>query len=61
MEINKIPHISEVSAFHGEYNPADCPEKSTIRFDERQKQSKKVLPSLEEAIRRSGLKALELR
>lgn len=56
MEINKIPHISEVSAFHGEYNPADCPKKSTIRFDERQKQSKKVLPSLEEAIRRSGLK-----
>lgn len=56
MDINKIPHISEVSAFHGEYDPAACPAKSTIRFDERQKQSKKVLPSLEEAIRRSGLK-----
>lgn len=56
MDINKIPHISEVSAFHGEYDPAACPVKSTIRFDERQKQSKKVLPSLEEAIRRSGLK-----
>ena len=56
MDIKSIPHISEVSAFHGEYDPADCPVKSTVRFDERQKQSKKVLPSIEEAIRRSGLK-----
>ncbi|MBQ1685819.1 MAG: citrate lyase subunit alpha [Clostridia bacterium] len=56
MDITKIPHISEVSACHGEYDPANCPAKSTIRFDERQKNSKKVLPSLEEAIRRSGLK-----
>lgn len=56
MDITKIPHINEVSAFHGEYNPADCPVKSTERFDDRQKHSKKVLPSLEEAIRRSGLK-----
>ena len=56
MDITKIPHINEVSAFHGEYNPADCPVKSTERFDDRQKHSRKVLPSLEEAIRRSGLK-----
>ncbi len=56
MDITKIPHISEVSACHGEYDPANCPVKSTVRFDERQKNSKKVLPSLEEAIRRSGLK-----
>ena len=56
MDTTKIPHISEVSACHGEYDPANCPAKSTIRFDERQKNSKKVLPSLEEAIRRSGLK-----
>lgn len=56
MDITKIPHINEVSAFHGEYNPADCPKKSTIRFTERQQQSKKVLPSIEEAIIRSGLK-----
>ena len=56
MDITKIPHIGEVSAFHGEYDPAACPAKSTERFNERQKHSKKVLPSLEEAIRRSGLK-----
>ncbi len=56
MDITKIPHINEVSAFHGEYDPKACPVKSTERFDERQKHSKKVLPSLEEAIRRSGLK-----
>lgn len=56
MDITKIPHINEVSACHGEYNPADCEVKSTVRFDERQKNSKKVLPSIEEAIKRSGLK-----
>ena len=56
MDVKKIPHINEVSAFHGEYDPKDCEVKSTIRFDERQKNSKKVLPSIEEAIKRSGLK-----
>ena len=56
MDITKIPHINEVSAFHGEYDPKDCEVKSTVRFDERQKNSKKVLPSIEEAIKRSGLK-----
>ncbi len=56
MEINIIPHINEVSACHGEYDPVNCDKKSTIRFVERQKHSKKVLPSLEEAIRRTGLK-----
>ena len=56
MDITKIPHINEVSACHGEYDPKDCEVKSTVRFDERQKNSKKVLPSIEEAIKRSGLK-----
>lgn len=56
MDITKIPHINEVSACHGEYDPKDCEKKSTVRFDERQKSSRKVLPSIEEAIRRSGLK-----
>lgn len=56
MEINVIPHINEVSACHGEYDSASCDKKSTIRFVERQKHSKKVLPSLEEAIERMGLK-----
>ncbi|MBR4435350.1 MAG: citrate lyase subunit alpha [Clostridia bacterium] len=56
MDITKIPHINEVSAFHGEYKPEDCEKKSTVRFDERQKASRKVLPSIEEAIKRSGLK-----
>ncbi|MCH5278652.1 MAG: citrate lyase subunit alpha [Christensenellaceae bacterium] len=56
MEIKSIPHINEISAFHGEYNPEDCEKKSTMRFVERQQQSRKVLPSIEEAIRRSGLK-----
>ncbi len=56
MDVKKIPHINEVSAFHGEYDPKDCEPKSTVRFDERQKNSRKVLPSIEEAIKRSGLK-----
>lgn len=56
MDVKKIPHINEVSAFHGEYDPKACEPKSTIRFDERQKNSRKVLPSIEEAIKRSGLK-----
>ena len=56
MDITKIPHINEISACHGEYDPKDCEVKSTVRFDERQKNSKKVLPSIEEAIKRSGLK-----
>ena len=56
MDVKKIPHINEVSAFHGEYDPKECEVKSTVRFDERQKNSRKVLPSIEEAIKRSGLK-----
>lgn len=56
MEINKIPHINEVSAFHGVYNPDDCDRKNTVRFIDRQMQSRKVLPSLEEAVKRSGLR-----
>lgn len=56
MVIKNIPHINEISAFHGEYSAEDCEKKSTLRFVERQQQSRKILPSIEEAIRRSGLK-----
>ena len=55
-EFEKIPHISEVSACHGAYNEANVAEKDPVSFDERQQHSKKVLPDLEEAIKRVGLK-----
>ena len=50
-----IPHIKEVSACHGTYSAKNCQAKSVERFDDRQHHSKKVLPDLEEAIRRVGL------
>lgn len=55
-DFDSIPHIKEVSACHGVYNQSKCAPKSMERFDDRQNHSKKVLPSLEEAIRRVGLK-----
>ena len=55
-DFDSIPHIKEVSACHGAYDKLNLQEKNPVSFDERQHDSKKVLPSLEEAIRRVGLK-----
>lgn len=55
-DFDKIPHINEVSACHGTYDKANLNEKNHVSFDERQHESKKVLPDLEEAIKRVGLK-----
>lgn len=55
-DFDSIPHIKEVSACHGAYDKKNLQVKNPTSFDERQHDSKKVLPSLEEAIRRVGLK-----
>ncbi|MBR3383246.1 MAG: citrate lyase subunit alpha [Clostridia bacterium] len=55
-DFDSIPHIKEVSACHGVYAAENVSEKNLMSFDERQQDSKKVLPSIEEAIRRVGLK-----
>ena len=55
-DFDSIPHIKEVSACHGAYDEANLSVKNPVSFDERQHDSKKVLPDLEEAIRRVGLK-----
>ena len=53
VELNKIPHIDEISN-HGAF--AGARQKKTATFRERYLQQNKVVPSLEEAIRRAGLK-----
>ena len=53
VELNKIPHIDEISN-HGAF--AGAREKKTATFRERYLQQNKVVPSLEDAIRRTGLK-----
>ena len=53
VELNKIPHINEISN-HGAF--AGAGQKKTATFRERYHQQNKVVPSLEEAIRRTGLK-----
>ena len=53
VEVNKIPHIDEISN-HGAF--AGAGQKKTATFRERYHQQNKVVPSLEEAIRRTGLK-----
>ena len=49
VELNKIPHINEISN-HGAF--AGAGQKKTATFRERYHQQNKVVPSLEEAIRR---------
>ncbi len=56
IDFDSIPRIKEVSACHGVYDANNCERKNVDRFDDRQKHSVKVLPSIEEAVRRSGLK-----
>lgn len=53
VELNKIPHINEISN-HGAF--AGAREKKTATFRERYHQQNKVVSSLEEAIRRTGLR-----
>ena len=53
VELNKIPHIDEISN-HGAF--AGAGQKKTATFRERYLQQNKVVPSLEDAIRRTGLK-----
>ena len=53
VELNKIPHIDEISN-HGAF--AGAGQKKTATFRERYLQQNKVVPSLEEAIRRTGLR-----
>ena len=51
--LNDIPHIDEISN-HGLF--AGTAEKKTATFRQRYHQQNKVVPSLEEAIRRTGLR-----
>ena len=53
IELEKIPHIHEISN-HGPYHGAR--EKNTATFQARSTRQNKLVPSLEEAIRRTGLK-----
>ena len=53
IDITKIPHIDEIS-HHGAYDRVITKDPST--FKAQSQETNKILPSLEEAIRRSGLK-----
>ena len=53
IELEKIPHIHEISNL-GPYHGAR--EKNTATFQARSTRQNKLVPSLEEAIRRTGLK-----
>lgn len=53
IDLQKIPHINEIS-HHGIF--AGTPHKETATFQERCQNHNKVMPSLEEAIRKTGLR-----
>ena len=55
-EFDKIPHIEGIEALHGAYNEKDVPEKDTRTFETRMSEHNKVIPTLEEAITKCGLK-----
>ncbi len=55
-ELNKIPHLSEITAIHGAFNELAIPAKAHESLAERQRNSKKLLSSIEEAIKYVGLK-----
>ncbi len=55
-EYEKIPHINEITAVHGTYDFNAPAAKSTETFTDRQKHSRKMIPTLEDAIRYVGLK-----
>lgn len=54
-DIKTIPHIDEICAQHGRY--AGLAPKNTMTFAQRQEVSNKVVSSLEEAIKLTGLKS----
>jgi len=54
IDIQKIPHINEITAQHGSF--AGTPAKPKETFYERMGMKNKVVPTLEEAIRLTGLK-----
>ena len=54
IDLKKIPHISEITAQHGSFTGTPVKPKET--FLERMGSKNKVVPSLEEAIRLSGLR-----
>ncbi|MDO4567513.1 MAG: citrate lyase subunit alpha [Clostridia bacterium] len=53
--VNSIPHYREIDGAHGIYDEGNVPVKKTVTLLERQMTMNKMLPSLEEAIRRVGL------
>ena len=55
-ELNKIPHLSEITAIHGAFDELAIPAKAHESLAERQRNSKKLLSSIEEAIKYVGLK-----
>ena len=55
-DIKNIPNIEGINAIHGEYEEKNVPEKDIRTFKERMTQHNKVLPNLEEAIKKCGLK-----
>ena len=55
MNLQEIPGVDRLPALHGPYTP-DLLEKSPQRRKERKETRNKIVPSLEEAIRLSGLK-----
>lgn len=54
INVKSIPHINEISAQHGAF--AGTSKKNTETFHERLNSKNKVVPSLEDAIRLSGLR-----
>lgn len=54
IDIKKIPHINEITAQHGSF--AGTPAKPKETFNERMSAKNKVVPSLAEAIRLTGLR-----
>lgn len=55
-ELNKIPHLNEITAIHGAFDELAIPAKAHESLAERQRNSKKLLSSIEEAIKYVGLK-----
>ena len=56
IKLDKIPNIEGISAINGEYDAKNVPAKKTETFSERMKHSVKIVDSLEDAIRKCGLK-----
>ena len=55
IDISKIPHIDEMDAIHGVFDPAKLL-KNSRTLEEREKMFNKIVPSLEDAVHAAGLK-----